>query len=65
MLPPVTSDRPLAPEDARIELAQRIVKRLAVLVALSMLTALVFGVYNCATERPAREIFFDPIPAEE
>lgn len=46
--------------DPRIAVARRIVTRIAWGVAFIFFVAAVLGGYHCATERPARELFFEP-----
>lgn len=48
------------PIDPRIEVARRIVTRIAWGVGIIFFVAAVLGGYHCATERPARELFFEP-----
>jgi hypothetical protein len=47
----------IAAEERRILIAKRIVLALACVVGVTMVVALVFGVYNYTTERPAKEMF--------
>jgi hypothetical protein len=44
-------------EERRVRTAKTIVLSLACFVGLSLVTALVFGVYNFVTDRPAKEMF--------
>jgi hypothetical protein len=55
-----TSSPTDAPADPRIAVARRIVLRIACSVGFIFFVAVVFGVYHCATDRPARELFFAP-----
>jgi hypothetical protein len=43
--------------ERKLRIVKSIVLTLAGLVALSLVTALVFGVYNYATDRPAKALF--------
>jgi len=47
----------LAAEERRIRIAKRVVLTLACIVGVTMVVALVFGVYNYTTERPAKALF--------
>lgn len=51
---------PNPPIDPRIQVARRIVTRLAWAVGFIFFVAAVLGAYHCATDRPARELFFEP-----
>jgi hypothetical protein len=44
-------------EERRIRLAKTVVLRLAVVVALTLVTALTFAIYSYATDRPVKELF--------
>jgi hypothetical protein len=46
--------------DRKVRLAKKIVMWLAAFVGLSLLTAMVFGVYSYVTDRPAKELFTGP-----
>jgi hypothetical protein len=48
------------PPDPRVARARRIVLRIAWGVGFIFFVAGTFGAYHCATERPARELFFAP-----
>jgi hypothetical protein len=52
----VTADL-LAVQERRIRIAKRIVLSLACVVAVTIAVAVVFGIYNYTTERPAKELF--------
>jgi hypothetical protein len=54
--PAVTADI-LAVQERRIRIAKRIVLSLACVVAVTIAVAVVFGIYNYTTERPAKELF--------
>ena len=43
--------------ERRIRVAKTIVLTIAGIVAVTLVTAFVFGVYNYATDRPAKELF--------
>jgi hypothetical protein len=45
--------------ERKVRLAKTIVLWLACFVAVTLLVACVFGVYNYATDRPAKELFLD------
>lgn len=47
----------LAAQERRILIAKRIVLSLACVVAVTIAVAMVFGIYNYTTERPAKELF--------
>jgi hypothetical protein len=47
----------ISAEERRILIAKRIVLTLACFVGVTMVVALVFGIYNYTTERPAKELF--------
>lgn len=47
----------ISAEERRILVAKRIVLALACVVGLTMTVALVFGIYNYTTDRPAKELF--------
>ena len=47
----------LAAQERRIRIAKRIVLSLACVVAVTIAVAVVFGIYNYTTERPAKELF--------
>jgi hypothetical protein len=51
---PLTRD---ATYERKVRLAKTIVLSLACFVAVTMVVALVFGVYNYTTDRPAKELF--------
>ena len=53
--------RPVRPAPRALKLA---VSALFGLVLRGFPIALVLGAYNCSTERPARELFFDPPDTE-
>jgi hypothetical protein len=44
-------------EERRLRVVKTVVLSLACVVGLSLLTALVFGVVNLVTDRPAKEMF--------
>jgi hypothetical protein len=44
-------------QERRIRIAKTIVLSIACVVGITLLTALVFGVYNYTTDRPAKELF--------
>ena len=46
--------------DPRVEVARRIVLRIAWGVGFIFFVAALLGGYHCATDRPARELFFGP-----
>lgn len=46
--------------ERKVRLAKTIVLSLACLVAVTLAVAFVFGVYNYATDRPAKELFLGP-----
>jgi hypothetical protein len=55
---PINRDSQLDPVyERKVRLAKAIVLSLACLVGLSLLTAMVFGIYGYATERPVKELF--------
>jgi hypothetical protein len=56
------ADRAPPPIDPRIETARRVVRALAWGVLAVFCVTAVLGAYHCATERPARELFFDRAP---
>lgn len=43
--------------DPRVQLARKVVLRLAVFVMLTLVTGLLFATYNFATDRPVKELF--------
>ena len=43
--------------ERKVRLAKTIVLSLACVVAVTLVVAFVFGVYNYATDRPAKELF--------
>lgn len=47
----------LEAQERRIRIAKRIVLSLACVVAVTIAVAVVFGIYNYTTERPAKELF--------
>jgi hypothetical protein len=49
--------RPSATQERRVRIAKTIVLSLACVVGVTLVTALVFGVYNYTTDRPAKELF--------
>jgi hypothetical protein len=51
---PLTRD---AAYERKLRLAKTIALSLACFVAVTMVVALVFGVYNYTTDRPAKELF--------
>ena len=51
---PITRD---AIYERKLRLAKTIVLSLACFVAFTLVVALVFGVYNYTTDRPAKELF--------
>ena len=51
---------PTPPVDPRVRTARRIVIGIGVMVALIMAGTVVLAGYYFATERPAREMFFEP-----
>jgi hypothetical protein len=55
--PVVVRLTPDAVYERRVRLAKTIVLSLACVVAVTLVTAFVFGVYNYATDRPAKELF--------
>jgi hypothetical protein len=58
--PVVARLTPEAVYDRKVRLAKTIVLSLACVVAVTLVVALVFGVYNYATDRPAKELFLGP-----
>ena len=46
-----------AAEERRIRIAKKIVLSLACVVGVTLVTALVFGVYNYTTDKPAKALF--------
>jgi hypothetical protein len=46
--------------ERKVRLAKTLVLSLACVVAATLVVALVFGVYNFATDRPAKELFLGP-----
>jgi len=57
---------PLPPHlDPRVPKVRRIVRGLALVVGIILAGAAVLGAYTVVTERPAREIFFEPLPLPE
>jgi hypothetical protein len=46
--------------DPRVRVARKLVGWLGVVVGIIMLVMTVLGVYTCSTDRPAREMFFEP-----
>lgn len=65
MLPPPMPDpRPIplnpalqATYERRLRIVRRVVLALATFVVLSLIVAVVFGIYNYTTDRPAKAIF--------
>ena len=61
-----SAEQPLPPHlDPRVPKVRRIVRGLAVVVGIILAGAAVLGAYTVVTERPAREMFFEPNPPPE
>jgi hypothetical protein len=54
---PVAIRAPDAIQERRVRIAKTIVLSLACVVGVTLVTALVFGLYNYTTDRPAKELF--------
>jgi hypothetical protein len=50
--------------EAKVLRAKKIVLSLACVVAVTLVTAVTFGIIGYVTDRPVRELFMDPAPAE-
>lgn len=59
--PSMTPSSTPPPVDPRIQIARRVVLSMSGVIAVIFFVAAVFGAYHCATERPARELFFEPV----
>jgi hypothetical protein len=46
--------------ERKVRLAKTIVLSLACVVAVTLVVAFVFGIYNYTTDRPAKELFLGP-----
>lgn len=51
--------------DPRVRVARKVVGWLGVAVGIIMLGMMILGAYTCATDRPAREMFFEPMTTDE
>lgn len=58
--PDVVRLNPQAAYDRKVRIARTIVLWLACFVGLTLAVAAVFGAYNLATDRPAKELFLGP-----